>query len=232
MLLFLSPVFLYSLDTVDLTEDQGKYPLGLHFEYLEDKGGTLTIDDVTSPEYAGGFRRSGEEAPNFGYTRSPYWIRFKVRNTTRDSIKWLLKIDYYWFNTIELFSPLGDGSYSSKIAGYVVPIKEQDIKTNKHIFSFVVPRGGEETFYVRFRTTDLMILGMSIYSYDYLVKEDHEEQIINGLFYGAMIIMLLYNLFLFIFLSDRTYLYYILMVFFIILVQAASTPGKIGRAHV
>jgi hypothetical protein len=35
-----------------LTDEQGQYPLGLHMSILEDPGGILTIDQVTSPAYA------------------------------------------------------------------------------------------------------------------------------------------------------------------------------------
>jgi hypothetical protein len=53
-----------------LTDEQDQYPLGLHFEILEDKEGILTIEDVTSPEIAAEFVPSQEEAPSFGLSDS------------------------------------------------------------------------------------------------------------------------------------------------------------------
>ena len=38
--------------SVILTDARDKYPLGLYLELLEDPGAELTIEDVTSPEYA------------------------------------------------------------------------------------------------------------------------------------------------------------------------------------
>ena len=59
---------------VILTDDAEKYPLGLHLEILEDPGGQLTIEEVTSPAYADQFVPSLDEAPNFGFTDSSGFV--------------------------------------------------------------------------------------------------------------------------------------------------------------
>ena len=55
-------------DVVILTDDEEHASLGLHLELLEDEGGTLTIADVTSPEYAEEFVTSERERPSFGFS--------------------------------------------------------------------------------------------------------------------------------------------------------------------
>jgi two-component system, sensor histidine kinase LadS len=65
-----------------LTDNQIEYPLGLHMEILEDPGGELTIDQVSSPAYDAQFIPSKRESPNYGYTDNAYWVRFSLDNET------------------------------------------------------------------------------------------------------------------------------------------------------
>lgn len=47
-----------------LTDEQDKYTLGLHLEILEDPGGELTIEEVSSPLFDAQFVPSRVEVPN------------------------------------------------------------------------------------------------------------------------------------------------------------------------
>jgi len=66
--------------TVILTEEVGKYPLGLYLEILEDPTTRLTVEQVVSPELDRRFVPSQVAVPIFGHTASAYWVRFRVRN--------------------------------------------------------------------------------------------------------------------------------------------------------
>ena len=46
------PAWGFAEKPVVLTDEQHHYPLGLHLAFLEDPTRTLTIDDVTAPQYA------------------------------------------------------------------------------------------------------------------------------------------------------------------------------------
>jgi hypothetical protein len=67
-----------------LTNEQGQYPLGHYMDILEDPGGELTIEQVTSPEYASRFEPSQEEVPVYGYTTSAFWLRLRYETKLLD----------------------------------------------------------------------------------------------------------------------------------------------------
>ncbi len=54
------------------------YSVAAYSDILEDPTGTLTIDDIRSPEVAASFRQSARDPIGFGYTDSTYWVRFTV----------------------------------------------------------------------------------------------------------------------------------------------------------
>ena len=100
LILLLLPPIVYSAQhethlitsPVILTETSPKHSLGRHVEYLEDPTQHLTLDDVISAPYTTQFIPSREDLPNFGFTRSAYWIRYQLQNHTSEPVNYLLEI--------------------------------------------------------------------------------------------------------------------------------------------
>jgi hypothetical protein len=93
-----------------LTDTQGQYPLGLHMDLLEDPGGKLTVQDVSSPAFESRFTPSSVEKPIFGYTASAYWVRLHLDNKSQLTNQWLLEIGFPNTQNVDLNTPLTDGS--------------------------------------------------------------------------------------------------------------------------
>jgi hypothetical protein len=51
---------------------------------------------------------------------------------------------------------------------------------------------------------------MTLWSADAFAENRHDSQIVLGVFYGLMLVMMLYNLFVFLSLRDSAYLYYVI----------------------
>ena len=209
----LSPT-LFSRQVLVLQDPQTSCPRVPIFDYYEDPSGELTIDEIIDADRAGLFSRNDSEKTDFGYTDSAYWVRFTLRNDARHDLRWLLRIDYSWFNSVRLYAPGDNGAYIVKETGYTLPVESRDVKAGKFIFELILPEGEPRTFYVRFQTTDLMRLDLTVFSYKYFLRQDHEGQIIHGLFLGMIFILVLYNLILFIFLKEPGYLFFSLFLFF------------------
>ena len=75
-----------------VTDEQSEIRLGRYLQLLEDPGGELTIDDVTSPEYQAQFVSNSVDVPNFGFTSSAYWARLALRNESGQADHRLLKL--------------------------------------------------------------------------------------------------------------------------------------------
>ena len=84
-LLFLITPLFYSLfstsvfaSSITLSDSVGEYPIGLLMDIYEDVEGNLTIDDISSKRYDNQFTPSKSSRPGFGFTKSVYWVRFRV----------------------------------------------------------------------------------------------------------------------------------------------------------
>jgi hypothetical protein len=101
-------------EPVILTDEQGEYPLGLHLELLEDPGGKLTIDQISSQDFDDVFVASQSQVPVFGFTDSTYWARINIHNEARLNGNWFLDVLYSNLHYVDLYTEAPDG------LGYVV----------------------------------------------------------------------------------------------------------------
>jgi len=207
-----------------LADREGSYSLTPSFLYLEDPSGAITLAEAVAAAEAGGFTAPPEGKPSFGYTGSAYWVRFTAVNGTADQGSWILRINYSWFRSVRLYAPTADAGstaaagadtgYTMRETGYRMPVSTRDIKARQFLFDLYIPPGESRTYYLRFSTTDLMILDMTLSSSRAYLAEDHESQLWYGIFFGILLIMVLFNLLLFIFLKEKSYLYFSLFIFF------------------
>ena len=212
-----------------LTDEQGRYPLGYHLELLEDRQGELTIEQVSSPKYADRFAPSQVETPNFGYTGSVYWVRFEVSNQARAETHWLLELGFANMHYVDLYVPRPDGvGFAVRQTGSLRPFTSRDLPDRHIIFSLSLPPQAEETIYLRFQSGASMTLPLTLWSWEAFTNVALPEHLGWGLFYGALIIILGYNLFLLLSLRESSYLYYVLFLA-LLLLTAAAYDGSGGQ---
>lgn len=210
--------FFFTLSTTSLRADTIQLSnkvlsgstLGQYLEIFRDKSCNLSIQEIAHSTNAD-WKLSPGITPSFGFTDAAYWVRFTVRNPQQYSQHWLLEIAYPMLDSVVVFIP-ESGVFVSKTMGDHFPFYHREIEYRNCIFSFTEPPATERTYYIRFRTTSSMNIPLYMWSQPALTQSISREQLIVGLYYGAMLVMLLYNLFLFIGIRDTSYLYYILFI--------------------
>jgi signal transduction histidine kinase len=207
-----------------LTDGQGKYPLGLHMELLEDPGGKLTIEDVSSPGFDSRFVTSQVDAPNYGFTDSAYWVRLRLDNETRQIDQWLLEVGFANMQYVDLYTSLPGGEgFSLKQTGTFRPPATRDILYPRIIFDTTVPTQNQQTFYLRFQNGASMTLPLTLWTPEAFLNAALLDQVLHGLFFGALFVLLFYNLFLFFSLREASYLYLVINLVSMIFLEASYT---------
>ncbi len=205
--LFLFPP-VFAGTVVTLTDGKKIARLGTNADILVDPTGSLSIHEVTSPEYAGRFRSSDETVPNLGSTPGAVWARFRVKNLTF-SDPWVLRAAYPDMDNVELY--LGEWSdWEVQELGQVLPFSSRRIINRNLLFPISLPFGKERTFYLRYHNDLGLTLPLTLYSSQQYQTQALEEQLVFGIFFGFMLVLSLYNLILFIKVRDYGYLFYFL----------------------
>ncbi len=196
--------------------------LSKNAEFLEDKGNQLSFKEIKDPKLSKRFVKNNKEILNLGFTKSTIWIRFRLSKLPSDSKeKWLLEIPYPPLDYVELYIPISSDQFIRKIGGDKIPFKNWEIKNNYVLFPLPQRYDNNQYFYLRFQTQSTMQLSINILT----EKTFNENKLLSnfgyGLFYGIVAVMVIYNLFLFIFIRDINYLYYISYIVSYIFYQAS-----------
>ncbi len=199
---------------VTLDEGTTRVPLGRFLSLLEDPSGKLTIDQVSAPAEQNRFVRSRWDVPNFGFTRSAYWVRFTVRSRSSRHTDWLLEVAYPPLDRLELYVARGDRGqgFSHQVGGDRRPFTEREIKHRHPVFQLRIPAHATRTVYLRVKTESSMQIPLTLWSPAAFMRKDHDEQAALWAFYGLMFVMALYNLFIFLTVRDRVYLFVVLQI--------------------
>ncbi len=189
---------------------QGHYALGTYLEYLEDQEGQWKLSDLLAPDFHSEFVPFTEEVPNFGYTKSVYWFRFQVENTKDQSILRLLEVGYPLLDNLTLHTQNLDGTWKTHETGDLLPYDQRTIDHRNFIFQLNIPaQSSAYPVYLRVQTNGAMQVPLTLWSPVTFAEKVNQETFGFGLFYGIMLVMALYNFFVFLSVRDRSYLYYV-----------------------
>ncbi len=201
-------------EPLTLTDGQGKYPLGLHLQILEDPGGKLTIEDVSSPSFSERFAPSRAQNPVYGFTDSAYWVRLELNNETSQQTDWVMTVNFANMHYVDLYTSLPDESgFSVKKSGTLRPVSGRDIIFPRIAFELIVPTDAHQTYFLRFQNGASMTLGMTLFTMKEYMRQSQQVLLLYGFLFGALCALIAYHIFLLVTLRELSYLYFVLLLF-------------------
>ena len=206
--------------TVTLTDaGEGRFSLGGKLEVLEDPAGNLTLADVQTPEHHQRFIPSNKEIPNYGFTSSVYWAYIKLQNDHTNLEEWLLELAYPLIDQVEVWVKQQDGSFKKHITGDKRPFAEREMSYHNFLFHLHLDQGEETEIYFRFKTESSMQMPLTLWSNQGFTEVINQELYGVGIYYGIMLSMIFYNLFIYLSVLDESYLNYVLYIIFYVMLQ-------------
>ena len=128
--------------------DKATLDIGAQVTILEDPGGTLSIDDVSSDAYLAAFKPSGSPNLILGYTLSVFWVKFSLDNPSGNPL--MLEISQAGLPDCDLYFKLdGSGTFNSYRAGSNTPFHQRHIKSSFQVFPL---QSGTHDYYIRLTT--------------------------------------------------------------------------------
>jgi PAS domain S-box-containing protein len=206
-----------NLKPIILNDKQNSLELiGRSIEILADKEGTLKIEDVIQKKYDRRFIRSNADVPNFGFTKTVYWGRFKVKFNNKKTNHFILQFNFANLNYVDIYQLNRNGELIKAVkTGNMRPIRSRDQFDPKILFFLKTAPGEEHTIYFRIKNEASMTISLSLISVSEYMKNNRNSELLLGLLLGIMFLIIAYNIFLLFSLKDSSYLFFSLSVFFI-----------------
>jgi len=199
------------IETTHLNPSDDMTAISDYLYILEDKEKALTIDDVLSVDASKDFIRNKKGLPNFGYTSSAYWTKFKIKNNTAFTER-LLEITYPPLNEVDIYVFDGTKMIDELHFGSKYPFHERLYPYPNFLYIFNLEQEESLTFYIRFETQGSMQMPIYVWEQSGFMNKKQTDFLFQGIFYGITGVMALYNLFLYFALRHKSYLYYVLVI--------------------
>ena len=171
-------------------------------QYWEDPTGKA---DVSFASEKGAFKPVEKLTPNFNYTGSAYWFRFRLQNDTDETTHLILDITYPVLDRIQLCIGPRHGPWSCREGGDAFPFESRRIRSPDLAFPIDLAQGENSWVYLRVKTSSSMRVPMTLSTTSQFDSSLIISQLGWGLFFGWLIVMLIHNLLLWIVTWDRIY---------------------------
>lgn len=181
--------------------------------FIEDKTSSMRVEEVQKAFEA----QKGKTVPdpyqiNFGQSSATFWLCFQVKDTLLEELgkKWVLKIAYPSLDSVDLYFYDKNGYLQACNTGDKKGFSERDIKSTR-FFAFHLPIHNQEahTFYLRIRGDGVLSVPIIFYELEHYYTQAVYEETLMGAFYGIILVLSFYNLFLYFVLRSRMYLMYV-----------------------
>ncbi|RCX22006.1 7TM diverse intracellular signaling domain-containing protein [Thioalbus denitrificans] len=200
---------------VSLGQGDQPVPLGAWYQVLEDRAGTLTLEDARAAAAAGRFRPvHGGEDPNFGYSTATFWLRVPLENHLPEASRWLLEVPFPTLDSvrIHLVDSASGALLARQEAGDRVPFAERPYPHRHFVFPITLPPHRPLALYLRVASAGSLTVGATLWPPERFSVASRDAYLALTLYFGVLVALFAYNLLLFLSLRDRAYLYYVLFV--------------------
>lgn len=148
------------------------------------------------------------ESPNFGYIRDTVWLRVPLSAIPSD--RKLLEIRYPQLDDITFYL-IENGVVRQRIStGDHLPFGQRQIQHRNFLFSFETDPLNEYQALLRIRTQGAMQIPVRLWDPRTYFEATSIEDQVHAIYYGILIMVIVFNLFIFLALRERMYLLYVL----------------------
>ncbi|MVT43601.1 GHKL domain-containing protein [Chitinophaga oryziterrae] len=191
--------------------------MGKWLDLYTDKTNQLTFQQAINQT----FINLNEQVPNLQITPYTHWARFTVTNNT--SVKrLLLEIEYPTIDDISLYEPLPNGTWKVTRMGEFQPFRYRIFNHQNYIFPLPLKYGETKTYYLKIKAGEQAQLPVFLGPETLIDNKNALRNLIFGIYCGIVLVMALYNLFIYFSIRDRSYLIYVTYIICVGLTQASQ----------
>lgn len=207
LMLLLLPVLAWA-DSLPLPTGQTQVLPGPYMQLWKDPQGDTDFHTVRAlPDSA--WQAVGRRDASFGYDSSTYWLRLDVHNPHARALNWVLLIGNPLLDQLDAYGLDGERVYRS---GDQRPYDWRWVDNRQMVLPLNIAPGEQRRIWLRMQTNGSANLSASLMTHEAFDHQEQRSLLFQGLFFGALLAMFIYNLSIFCITRDRNYLWYCLFV--------------------
>jgi signal transduction histidine kinase len=204
----------YSADVIVLGNEP-VLQMGTSLEVLMDPNNDYSPFEIVLPEWTNAWEPYDKPILNLGYVDEAYWLKLNIDSSASIHKQWDLVISTPLLDYVDVYQVFAD---SGPRLIYRSGMKRAFNNRNEDHRYFIVPLeiyneiSNPDSFLIRIETRSSSFMPMQLYPANDFWAPLQKADVLNWMFFGIIIAMALYNLFLFSSVKDVSYLYYVLFI--------------------
>ena len=209
--IFLFINFLYANSSTLVLENGFSFNENFEISYLKDSSNELNIQEIAN---SNDFQKHSNKF-SLGYLKDTIWIKVDLKNKSSKE-DFILSLNEHFYEKANMhYFDKSENLWKTLKNGVFTPIKERNIETSKLAFNFKIQQNSSQTIFVELKAKYPYFGNIAVYSKDYFFA----SRILNIdsffiLQFGILLIIIIFNLFLWLSLKEKVYIYYLGYTFF------------------
>lgn len=180
-----------------------------HTQYQLEPEQRLAPQALIEGQYSDDWQSVGD-AINFGYTTDAYWYRVRLENTSGSRSERLLEVDYPLLDHVEFYEVRNGEIQDQAVTGDQHPFSSRPMRHRTFVFPVAMPANGTTEVYLRVTTAGSHQVPLALWKPDAFYEANEKDMVGRSMFYGMLVIIVIFNGFLYLVLREKSYLYYVL----------------------
>ena len=183
-------------------------------EYFIDLSKKVDIQEVRSPAFSHKFQEVSQKTLNLGYKDTYIWCRFKISNLHDENKILILAAKQAYLDTVIVYIFQRQKLIHTYYSGDLIPVKKRPLEIQFPAYPLDIPQYDSLTIYLQCRSSGSIQIPIEVWPLATFLAKKWKEDTLVGIVLGFLLMIALYNMFLAWWVSDKTFLYYALCVFF------------------
>lgn len=179
--------------------------------YLEDSTSLFISNPNQVLNFETNFIKNEGKVLNFANTQSAFWFRLEVERKVDEKI--YLEINNPMLDSVIFFEKIDNQLQQIAQSGAAFAFQKREIQYTEPNFLLPLIEGEKKVFYLYVKSNFPTQTTLSIGTAKEILEAQHPFDVAMGGYIGIMVVMGLYNLFVFFSIRDKLYLYYVFYVF-------------------
>lgn len=211
----------FSQEVFSIPENLEKTIIGKKYlSIFKDSTAQMTVKEVLKSENLSKFIPFGGDAPNYGYSKAAFFAKFQLNNPDIKAKEVFIEVDYAVLDDVRMYVYDENKTLVREFyTGDLYPHKQRDLSTRNYVFRVKIEPLRTYQVVFRIKNSSTMSFPIFLWEPDKFLKAEAYSMWMFGIYYGIMLVMFLYNFFIFLVLKEKSYLWYILGILTIILFQ-------------
>ncbi|MFC0703886.1 7TM diverse intracellular signaling domain-containing protein [Marinobacter persicus] len=146
---------------------------------------------------------------NFGLTTDQIWLALDFTTADKLPDRWFLEIGHASLDHVEVHLFRDGEQIFEGESGDLLPFVSKPVEHRNHVFPLALESDEQYQLFVGVRSEGTLTIPVTFWQGDSLWANDQQSYTVLSLYYGVLLALLVYNLFLFFSLRDRLYLTYV-----------------------